>query len=549
MSFEDFEWDRIDPNLNILVGPNGSGKTNFFNAFRLFADLFNDRSSSEIVNGINDFAHLGNQKEPITISMKVEFEKFEREVILAFFRASLINTLSNKNIPFDSVDDEKVLTFLIEEDMKEFFEGELKAVYDFYNRNWNIRYGSKTFLCLIEGNYSSYILDTSDGKGLLPSIREKFIDFIKVNFKEEKLQRANLEQITTSIQFEEKNRMALNLSIQSNHNNMKSVTIFKNLMGHSNQLHGYSSRNLFGWLLKNAFVFTDNIRELPKSIFTSKEIDDENEQGIIHSENIAYVLNKMKNGSFEERARFKRINSNFKDLTEGLDFDITAKHQSSPIQLPRSGSVEGILASAGQERASEDKRDITLAVHLQVIKDGHEFPLRYSGAGTWEALYFACLMEARGNIFLLDEPVANVHPTRQNLFSKKFQKNTEAQVFISTHSPYIAGLDDIQKISRLEFDAEKKTTVRYFCPEKMDSKTIEIVSRTKATISSLFSKAVILVEGETEAAALPKWFRDRFKNTLDDRNIVLISVGSKDSFYHYLRLINGFNIPWAILCD
>src|SRR5580692_1789772 len=99
MSFKDFVWDGINPSLNILVGPNGSGKTNFFNAFRLIADVFNDRSSSEIVNGINGFAHLGNQKEPISISMRVEFEGLEKEIILAFFRASLTSTLSNTNIP------------------------------------------------------------------------------------------------------------------------------------------------------------------------------------------------------------------------------------------------------------------------------------------------------------------------------------------------------------------------------------------------------------------------------------------------------------------
>jgi len=381
-------------------------------------------------------------------------------------------------------------------------------------------------------------------------LREKFKEFIKSNFDEAKIKHVNLEQISTNIQWNGKLREALSLTIQSNHYPMKSMTVFRNLISDTNTSRGYSLGNLFGWLLRNAFVFTDNIREMPKTNYSSKEIEDEQKNVSIGSRNIAFVLHGLKNGSLEDRGNFSRIKENFKELTEGLEFDITAKYISNPIQTGRHYDFnENPLVSAGQENVHEDKRDISISLYLQVIKDGHEFPLRYSGAGTWEALYFSCLMESKGNIFLLDEPVANVHPNRQKLFSRKFQKNSNSQLFINTHSPYLTGFEDIQRISRFEFDGDKKTTIRHFCSEPLDTKTQEILNRTKAAISSLFVKAVILVEGETESAAIPKWFNESFGSSLEDKNIILISAGSKSSFIHYLKLLENFNVPWAVLCD
>ena len=39
LSFEALAWTNIDPDLNIIVGPNGSGKTNFIHALRAVKDV------------------------------------------------------------------------------------------------------------------------------------------------------------------------------------------------------------------------------------------------------------------------------------------------------------------------------------------------------------------------------------------------------------------------------------------------------------------------------------------------------------------------------
>src|ERR1700722_11997508 len=105
LSFKDFTWESINPNLNIIVGPNGSGKTNLFNAFRIFTELLNDRGSSELLSEIKNFAHLGNRDKKIELLMNIEFENNEKNIILEFIRASLIGSLFNRGIQFDSVSD------------------------------------------------------------------------------------------------------------------------------------------------------------------------------------------------------------------------------------------------------------------------------------------------------------------------------------------------------------------------------------------------------------------------------------------------------------
>ncbi|HEY5037619.1 MAG TPA: AAA family ATPase, partial [bacterium] len=331
MSFKDFAWESIDPALNIIVGPNGSGKTNFFNAFRIFSELLNERSSSELLSEIKGFAHFGKWGEKIELSMSVEFENKEKKIILEFIRTSLIGTLSNKGIPFDSISDEKLLGFLTVDDIADIFKGDLIAEYDFYSGRWNVRYESEAVQCMVEGDHSSYILASENGEGLIVRLREKLTEFIKANFDETQIKHVHLEQITTSIQIAGKPRAALNLTIQSNHYPMKSLSIFRNLISDTNTSRGYSLGNLFGWLLKHAFVFTDNIREMPKTNFSSKEIEDEQKNDSLDSGNIAFVLHGLKNGDLEDREKFSRIKENFKELTEGLEFDVTTKYISTSI--------------------------------------------------------------------------------------------------------------------------------------------------------------------------------------------------------------------------
>jgi predicted ATP-dependent endonuclease of OLD family len=66
-------------------------------------------------------------------------------------------------------------------------------------------------------------------------------------------------------------------------------------------------------------------------------------------------------------------------------------------------------------------------------------------------------------------------------------------------------------------------------------------------IRNIFSRLVILVEGDTEVGALPI-FADRSGKNLDSLGISIVGAGGKN-FVNYIRVISLFDIPYLVMCD
>jgi len=116
-------------------------------------------------------------------------------------------------------------------------------------------------------------------------------------------------------------------------------------------------------------------------------------------------------------------------------------------------------------------------------------------------------MESKGNIFLWMSQWQMFTRIDRN-FLKEISKEFQQSIIYQHPFSLFNRSRRHSKISRFDFDVDKKTTVRHSSLEPMDPKTIEILGRTKTAMSSLFARAVILVEGETELAAIPKWFNE-----------------------------------------
>ncbi|TAG88874.1 MAG: DUF2813 domain-containing protein, partial [Bacteroidetes bacterium] len=146
----------------------------------------------------------------------------------------------------------------------------------------------------------------------------------------------------------------------------------------------------------------------------------------------------------------------------------------------------------------------------------------------------------------LEEPEAHLHPNAQRTLYSQLKKFA-GQKIISTHSPYIAGQADLTELRHF-YKAEDSVVVSQIDLTQLDRKEIEII---KSNIESskaevLFSKGVVMCEGETEETALPIFAKAYFGKSNFELGIEFIKTGK---FYPLLTLLRFLKIQYFIFSD
>lgn len=129
------------------------------------------------------------------------------------------------------------------------------------------------------------------------------------------------------------------------------------------------------------------------------------------------------------------------------------------------------------------------------------------------------------HFLLIEEPESHIHThIQKTLFEKYAYDNT--QVIVSTHSTHISAASKIRSVNILAKDVKEAQV--FHPSNGLDESQCERVERYLDAVRStlLFAKGVILVEGDAELILIPSLVRKVFGISLDELGVSLICMSS-----------------------
>jgi len=152
------------------------------------------------------------------------------------------------------------------------------------------------------------------------------------------------------------------------------------------------------------------------------------------------------------------------------------------------------------------------------------------------------------SVLALEEPESHLHPQAQRALFSHIKQVTGQRV-VSTHSPYFAGQAPLEDL-RLFFKSKGDTIVTKLdiSPLKPDDirKLQDTVVDTRGDI--LFSRGVVLFEGQTEEQALPLYASRYWGATIHELGFCFVRVNGTD-YFPFIWLLKALQIPWYVFAD
>ncbi len=209
-------------------------------------------------------------------------------------------------------------------------------------------------------------------------------------------------------------------------------------------------------------------------------------------------------------------------------------------------------------------RDLSknFSVHFGDSADS-SFSMEYHGMGTrsWASLLtvktFIDLLVAKHDkesqpcfpILTVEEPEAHLHPNAQRTLYKQLAESV-GQVIISTHSPYLAAMADTEDLRCLRRTTDNIDPLRLSTSLSAEDKRRLQREVIHSRGEILFSKALVLCEGETEEQALPLLFERCLGRDGFALGVNFVGVGGSGKKYlPFFTFARDFHIPVFVFSD
>jgi hypothetical protein len=529
----------VDPGLTVVTGPNGAGKSNLGRCLELGRAVIGQAGNDPARDRLELYAAAGYQgASSFTVALGLDLDQpWEQDLVRAFVCAAFAGGSSpngSPQAPSENERDALARACLVRDSLSPLLSGSLVVCFDSARQlpwfaAWEFADEGRFYHVLLASSLGGYQLRAgrADPAGEVTGAGHmgdwllqhgKAEDAPQIDF------RRALQQLEQPVTFYVPSLTASSGSIPESLRELATALSVPDF--HNRQ---FTFDQVLSFVLQRSVVLTDNRRLPLVRRFTQEALG--GPVDLRDGARVGAELHRLKNGDVHQQERFDRIRATFRDLTRR-----TLSLRSRP--------------------APPDQAGAATLVEPTVIDGRGERPIEFSGAGVQEALVLSVLLQAGpGQVSVLDEPAVNLEATTQRRLVGRLRG--PGQYIVITHSADLVPVEqpeDLLRIVRVVPSPSGSVVLR---PDLGDLDSRESLRWLQLLEPAhvrglLFAAAVILCEGETEVAALPRWWRDTTALGLRDpeaANVPVIGVGGDSGFGAYVKYLDAFGVPWAIVAD
>lgn len=257
-------------------------------------------------------------------------------------------------------------------------------------------------------------------------------------------------------------------------------------------------------------------------------------------------LCRLASGDAAERERFRLVQETFTALAGGRRVAVRAEpHPASPGAEGSSPGGETLVQEQG--RVFVDLL-VTDGARASAAGVERETPVQFCGAGTWEALVLAeALCAPAGRVVLLDEPAANLHPSWQQAIRDRLIR-PGAQALVVTHAGAVVPLAGAEAMVALVGLRRRGMTTQARRIEPSEVAGVGRKLEAKGNMRLLFVERAVLVEGQDDLDVVRILAR-RLNLDLEGPDSAVAECGSRDNLPDYIRLCQKLDVVHLAIMD